>query len=156
MSSRADDFDYSSTTVPEAALFVAADEPLLVFPSIAAAEQYLEVYDVDNGVYPAAYGPSGERFDVRSERRHVVIERSAERPDPSELKALLLRYLDARGLSADAEAPLEQLVAQVWTIESDFWQEHDPDGDRFGTSIPWWGCVGVLLALGAIVYAVMR
>ena len=58
------DFAYDAATVPPSALFVAADEPLLVFPSVAAAERYLEAIDVENGVYPAAYGPNGELYRI--------------------------------------------------------------------------------------------
>ena len=39
-------------------LFVQADEPLLVFPSIEVAERYLEAEDVREGVYRA---PSGRQ-----------------------------------------------------------------------------------------------
>jgi hypothetical protein len=59
VSTGSNDFDYESPTVPERALFVAADEPLLIFPSIIAAERWLEAIDVENGVYPAAFGPNG-------------------------------------------------------------------------------------------------
>lgn len=55
MTTRASDFDHTEE-VPDGALFVAADEPLLVFPSVAAAAGYLEAVDVEDGVYPAAYG----------------------------------------------------------------------------------------------------
>lgn len=40
----------------EVRLIVAADEPPLFFSSVDAAEQYLEAIDVEDGVYPAAYG----------------------------------------------------------------------------------------------------
>jgi hypothetical protein len=51
VSIKGDEFDHSSAAVPGGALFVAADEPCLVFPSPAAAEQYLEAIDVENGLY---------------------------------------------------------------------------------------------------------
>lgn len=60
MATNATDFDYTSPTVPSGALFVAADEPLLIYPSVAAAESHLEAVDVEDGVYPSAYGPNGE------------------------------------------------------------------------------------------------
>src|SRR4051812_27052304 len=80
----ADDFEYISATVPPGALFVAADEPLLVFPSVAAAERFLEATDVENGVYPAAYGPNGEPYRVASLGSRVIIERTGEPNRPAE------------------------------------------------------------------------
>lgn len=156
VSTKADEFDYSSTAVPECALFVAADEPLLVFPSAAAAEQYLEAIDVENGVYPAAYGPRGEPYSVRTRHDQVIIEPTGEPGRPDELRALLLRYLEGSGRAAEATAPVEALVAEVWKIESDFWQEHDPFGERFGTRIPWWGCFAFMLVFATAVYVVLR
>lgn len=123
------------------ALLVAADEPLLVFPSATAAEQYLEAIDVENGVYPAAYGPRGEPYSVRTLRDQVVVEPTGEPERPEELRALLSRYLEGRGLEAEATASVEALVAEVWKIETDFWQEHDLFGDRFGNRIPWWAAL---------------
>ena len=156
MSASADEFDYSSTTVPEDALFVAADEPLLVFPSATAAERDLEAIDVENGEYPAAYGPRGEPYSVRAIEGQVVIEPTGELERPDELRVLLLRYLEQRGRDAEASASVEALVAEVWKIESEFWQEHDPFGDRFGTRIPPWGCFAFMLALGTALYLVLR
>jgi hypothetical protein len=126
------DFDYGTTTAPEGALFVAADEPLLVFPSIAAAEQYLEAIDVDNGVYPVAYGPNGEPYRIGSEGRRVFVERTGEPDQPDELKALLLQYLDGSGRSADASASLDSLVTEVWTIERLFGWSTTPTASGSG------------------------
>jgi hypothetical protein len=149
-------FDYSSGTVPEAALFVAADEPLLVFPSAAAAKQFLEVTDVKNGTYPAAYGPRGEPYTVRAIQDQVALEPTGERERPDELRTLLLRYLESSGRQAEPNATLDALVAEVWRIESEFWQEHDPFGDRFGTRMPLWGCLAFLLVLGSALYLILR
>jgi len=126
VSTGSNDFDYESPTVPERALFVAADEPLLIFPSIIAAERWLEAIDVENGVYPAAFGPNGEPFAIGTERNRVIIQRTAEPIRPDEFKALLLRYLEAVGQPADSSLGLHQIVATVWARESDFWREHDP------------------------------
>ena len=156
MSATANDFDYESPTVPDGALFVAADEPLLVFPSVRAAERSLEAIDVENGVYPAAFGPHGEPFSVGSERNRVTIEGTGEPNKPDELKALLLRYLEATARLADASQALHELVATVWAIESGFWQEHDPYGDRFGTRIPFWGCVAFVIVSALAFYLAFR
>lgn len=154
MTTTANDSDYGSTTVPEGALFVAADEPLLVYPSVSAAEQDLEAIDVRNGIYPIAFGPNGEPYRVDCGGNEVFIERTGEPNRPDELKALLLRYLEGRDRAADAAASLDNLLAEVWKIESDFWQEHDPYGERFGTRIPLWGCAVGVLGVAAALYAV--
>lgn len=152
MTATANDFDYSSPTVPEAALFVAADEPLLVFPSAKAAEGYLEPVDVENGVYPAAYGPGGEPCRIGCRGAEVVIERTGEPNRPDDLRVLLVRYLENRGEPTDATEPLDALVAKVWKSESEFWQEHDPYGERFGWRIPSWGCLTFILVVMAGLY----
>src|SRR3569833_2184518 len=109
MSTEASDFDYTSETVPLGALFVAADEPLLVFPSVEAAERYLEAIDVGNGVYPVAYGPNGEPFRIRSQGNQAVIESSGEPSRPDELRTLLVRYLQGVAQPVDDEAPTSEL-----------------------------------------------
>ena len=58
-----------------------------------------------------------------------------------------MQYLEGAGHPAEAAASLDTLVAQVWKIESDFWQENDPYGDRFGSPIPFWGCIAFILLL---------
>ena len=150
------DFDYGSPTVPPGALFVAADEPLLIYPSVAAAERHLEAIDVENGVYPAAYGPNGELYRIGSEGIRVIIERTGEPNKPDELSALIRRYLEALGRAPDASATFGELVGMAWATESNFWQEHDPYGDRFGTRIPPWGCIAFLLVVAAALYVAFR
>ena len=150
------DFDYASATVAPGALFVAADEPLLVYPSVAAAERDLEAIDVENGVYPAAYGPNGKPYRIRSEGNRVIIEPTGEPNRPDELSLLLLRYLEATGRTPDAAATFGDLVATVWAIERDFWQEHDPYGDRFSTRIPPWGCIAFVVLVAVILYLTFR
>ena len=155
VSTAASDFDYSSPTVPDAALFVAADEPLLVFPSAKAAERSLEAIDVENGVYSAAYGPKGEPYRIASTGSEVVIERTAGPDAPENLKTLLVQYLHATERPCDPDAPLETLVAAVWKIESDFWQENDPYGDRFSKPVPRSCCVAVVLILATLLYVLI-
>ena len=141
---------YNSATPPAGAIFVAADEPLLVYPSIAAAEAHLEAIDVKSGVYSAVFGPRGEPFSISAEEGFVVIEPISAPSMPSQLKALLLRYLDETGNPTDATESLADLVDKVWRAESDFWPSHDPYGDRFGTALPRSGCLAevALLAVG--------
>ena len=142
--------------VPDSALFVAADEPLLVFPSVKAAERWLEAIDVENGVYRAAYGPHGEPFSIAREHNRVTIEKTGAPNRPDELKALLLRYLEATGQPVDATAALQELVATAWAIESNFWKEHDPYSDRFGTPIPLWGCIAFVIVATLALYLAFR
>lgn len=156
MATQTTGFDYALATVPPGALFVAADEPLLVYPSLAAAESHLEAIDVRNGIYPVAYGPNGESYRIDADGDHVLIEPTGGPDRPDELSGLLLRYLEAIGRTPDATATFGDLVATVWAIERDFWQEHDPYGDRFGKRIPLWGCVGFAVVGAAVSYFVFR
>jgi len=151
MNAKGDEFDYNPEAVSDTALFVAADEPLLVYPSPFAAERDLEAIDVENGIYPAAYGPRGETYTIRTEGSRVVIEPTGGTAHPEELRVLLLRYLESRDINADI-TDLEALVAKVWKIECEFWEAHDPFGERFGTRISAWGCMAGLLVFGAALY----
>lgn len=155
MATEQTDFDYDPATVPRGALFVAADEPLLVYPSVAAAQRHLEAIDAESGVYPIAFGPHGEPYRVGSEGKRVIVKATGEPNRPDELRLLLERYLEAIGRAPEA-ATFDELVATVWRIESEFWQEHDPYGDRFGTRIPAWGCVAFLLVLAVALYLAFR
>lgn len=146
------DFDYSSETVPPGALFVAADEPLLVFPSVAAAEWHLEAVDVEDGVYPVGYGPNGEPYRIGSRGNRVVIESTGEPNRPDDLRALVLRYLQSTGQPFEDDAPTSELVQQAWRRESDFWQQNDPYGDRFSKPLPPSCCVAFVLVPATLLY----
>ena len=152
----ASDFDYSSETVPPGALFVSADEPLLVFPSVAAAARYLEVHDVENDVYPAAYGANGERYRIGNRGKKVVVEPAGEPNRPDDLRLLLIGYLQARSEPFDEGAPTSDLVQQVWRCDSEFWQEMDPDGDRFSKPVPGWCCLAILIIPAALLFVLLR
>jgi hypothetical protein len=105
-------------TVPTTALFIAADEPLLVFSSIGEAAQYLESADVYDGVYPAVFGPLGEPYAITADDGCVIIEPTGGPDKPDDLKRLLLRYLKAIGRTADEATSVDVLVAQVWTTKA--------------------------------------
>ena len=149
---KSDEFSFESLAVPAGALFVAADAPLLVFPSVVAAKNTLEAIDVMEGMYPVAYGPNGEPYRISCEGNRVLIERTGESNRPDEFKALLLWHLEACEDPADATQPLDEVVAIVWSIERDFWLRNDPSGDRSGTRIPIWGWVALVVGLGALWY----
>ena len=154
--SKSHDFSYESLAVPPGALFVATGQPVLVFPSVVAAERSLAAIDVVEWVNPTAYGPNGEPYCIRCEANRVLIERTGEPNRPDELKAQLLWYLEECEDPADATQPLEEVVAIAWSIERDFWLRNEPPGDRPGTRIPIWGGVALALMLGALWYFEFR
>ncbi|MEH3123496.1 MAG: hypothetical protein PGN16_16255 [Sphingomonas phyllosphaerae] len=127
-------------------LFVEADEPLLVFPSVEIAQRYLEASDVRNGVYSRAFGPSGEQFTVTAADDLVVIQSLHAPPDSSGLENLLRRGLAEVGELAPTSATLAELVAAAEV----FWVERDPLGERFSKAIPRWGCFVVAVSLVAL------
>jgi hypothetical protein len=142
----ATDFGYASPKVPPGALFVAADEPLLIYPSVAAAESHLEAIDVEDGVYSAAYGPNGEPYRVESEGNRVIIERTGEPNKPDELRALILGYLEALGRAPRPTTTFDDLVAAAWATES----------DGQGRGISPWGCIAFLLVVTVALYFAFR
>jgi predicted RNase H-like nuclease len=154
--SKSDDFSYESLTVPPGVLFVAAGEPLLVFPSAAAAENSLAAEEVAEWVDSAAYGPNGEPYGIRCDANRVVIERTGEANRPDELKALLLRHLEACEDPADATQPLAEIVAIAWSIERDFRLRCGPLDNRLGRHISMWSVAGIVLALGALWFFAFR
>jgi hypothetical protein len=127
-------------------LFIEADEPLLVFPSVEMAEQHLEAVDVRDGVYTRALGRCGEPFSITMEGESIVIRRTNQPADPDSLRDLLQRSLQAVGEVVPPDADLSTLVAAA----EDFWSERDPFGDRFGTAIPLWGCLAVGITLAGV------
>lgn len=155
MSTGANDFDYGSEAVPEGALFVAADEPLLIFPSVRAAERWMEPIDVENGVYPAAYGPQGQPYRIGSDGKRVIVESTGEPNRTEELRLLLLRYLQRTGQTYEDDAPTAALVQQAWRWESEFWQEMDPYGDRFSKPLPGWCCLAFVVIPAALLFALV-
>jgi len=150
------DFSYCGATVPPGAIFVAGDHEVSLYPSAKAAEQALNPVYAENGRYPVAYGIQGERYQVARNGRRVTIRRTGEPDSPDELRQLLLRYLQHIHQAADESQSLPNLIERVWRSESEFWKLNDPYGERFGTRMPWWGCVGFILIIGLIIYAVLR
>jgi hypothetical protein len=95
---------------PSVFLIVAADEPAIFFSSVAVAESYIEAIDVDNGVYPAAYGVTGELYRISVDHGRVLIRRAEESaPRPDELRRVLLRFLQ----SVDASTPSDDDLAAL-------------------------------------------
>jgi hypothetical protein len=129
--------------VPPGALFVAADEPLLIYPSVAEAECDLEAVDVEDGVYPAAFGPNGEPYRIGSEGGRVIIEPTGEPNKPDELRALLLRYLEAVGRAPEVSASLDELVASAWATY------------RPSKPVPGWCCFTLLVIPAALLFVLV-
>ncbi|WIW89664.1 hypothetical protein K3M67_06835 [Sphingobium sp. V4] len=127
-------------------IFVEADEPLLVFPDLKVAQRYLEAEDVRNGIYPRAFGPSGEQYSIDADGSRVIISLMDAPADAATLMALLKRSLTAVGEQPDDDATLPELVASAEA----FWDERDPIGDRFSKPVPWWGCLLAVIAIGAM------
>jgi len=127
------------------ALFIEADEPLLVFSSVEMAEQHLEAVDVREGIYTQAFGPAGEPFSIVAEGESVVICPLSQPADPDGLRKLLRRSLQAVGETAPLDADLPTLVAATEAV----WNKRGPLSKRFGTVISLWGCIaaGVILAV---------
>lgn len=98
-------------------LFVVADEPLLIFQSVQAAEIALEAIDVEDHVYGPAFGPGGEPYLIRSQDNRVIIEPTEEATRAEELRALLSAYLERCGSPADTTASLAELVAMTCARE---------------------------------------
>ena len=142
---------FEAASVPSEALFVEGDEILLIFPSVRDAEASLKATGVEEGTYPAAYGPNGEPFTIRAEGLWVRIAHGEGPNRPDELKALLCRYLEACEDPADADESLDELVARAWAIERDHWQRCRDD-DRAGTP-PWVYAIVILLAVAGLYYA---
>jgi hypothetical protein len=133
-------------------IFVEADEPLLIFPSIKVAEWYLEAEDVRSGVYPRAYGSTGEQFVLETHGRRVVVRPSVEPADPNALARLLRRHLAAVGVTVSDDVDLPELIAAAEA----FWEERDPTGDRFSRSIPWWGCLLIVAVIAGVMVLLWR
>lgn len=92
-------------------LIVKADEPALFFSSIEAAEKYLEAIDIEKGVYPAAYGPEGERFQLNTNGNRVFITPSSGRlAEPDELRSVLLKFFSAIKKPVLKHESLEELL----------------------------------------------
>jgi hypothetical protein len=145
---------FESATVPAEALFIEGNEILLIFPSVADAEASLEAIDVEEGTYPAAYGPEGEPYDIRAEGPWVRITRGEGPNRPGELKGLLCSYLEGCEDPADADETLDALVARAWAIEHDHWQRCDAAEAR--AEMPIWAIVIVILVAVAGLYYALR
>ncbi|WP_334656995.1 hypothetical protein [Sphingomonas panaciterrae] len=123
------------------ALFVEVDETVLAFPSVQAAQRYLEAYDGLDVVCPRAYGPMGEQFLISITQRSVIISASDAPPDVNGLMAMLRRSLAAKGRPVPDTAGLSDLMAAAEAIRN----ERDPVVERLSEPVPWFRCLLILL-----------
>lgn len=101
----------SKGTKVDVALIIAADEPAVFYKSVKAAEVDIEAIDVEDGVYTAAFGPSGEPYNIKSQGGAVVITRVTDEPNqPQELRRILLDFLAAMHIEVDDQAGLHDLL----------------------------------------------
>ncbi|HEX8584313.1 MAG TPA: hypothetical protein VF680_07880 [Allosphingosinicella sp.] len=99
------------SVMPLLKLVVVADEPALLFSSISSAEGYLEAVDVENGVYPIAYDPTGKIYRLTTNGDHVVVEADSDLPaDPDALQKVLFKLMTSRGFTFAAFPTLEDLI----------------------------------------------
>ncbi len=150
--SSADDFGYEPASVPPGALFVDCDEPLRLFPSSAAAEQYLQSVGLEADVCPIAYGPRGEIYRVQSQLGRITIDRANEPDRPGELKNLLLHYLECCEEPEDSTEELDCLVAEAWSIERNYWLQHRAQSEAGFGRVRIGSWIGFVFVGGAILY----
>jgi hypothetical protein len=93
-------------------LIVEADEPAIFFASVEEAERWMEAIDVDEGVYSAAFGPSGEPHSIVTSGNRVIIRQTADAPQPEALRAILLRYFAATGEPKGDDTSLPALLSR--------------------------------------------
>jgi len=91
-------------------VIVEADEPVLLFTSPEAAEGYIEVIDVYDGVYPRAYAPDGSILDIIVEDGMVRLRPSSEKPQPHALRKLIITFLERINEPSEQEEQLDRLL----------------------------------------------
>jgi len=92
-------------------LVVKADEPALFFSSAAAAENWLEAIDVEEGTYPFAIDRAGNIFAVRPYKNNAKLERAAGQPaDLDLLRSTIVSFLTAQRVQFEPTDTLEHLL----------------------------------------------
>jgi hypothetical protein len=95
-------------------LFVFADDGLHVFRDMGAVVSYVEVPDVEDGVYEALFTVSGEVIEAETAGRHVVL-RPTGRTDLAELRRRLKE--NAHGFESDpanVDAVAREMLLASW------------------------------------------
>ena len=141
----------SGEAVPSGVIFVEADDALLMYASADTASQCPHLAKFEDHAALIAYGAAGEPYRVHHTADGLSFEKTAQPARADALKELLLRYFDDCEDPADADEPLDELVARAWTIECDYRRRCGSDEEIERRKMPWWGhavLIGVpLLAL---------
>ena len=141
----------SGEAVPSGVIFVEADDALLMYASADAASRCPHLAKFEDRAALIAYGAAGEPYRVHHTADGLSFERTGQSARADALKELLLRYFDDCEDPADADEPLDELVARAWTIECDYRRRCGSDEEIERRKMPWWGhavLIGVpLLAL---------
>ena len=141
---------------PAGLIFVEAGDSLLMYASAGAAGDCPHLADLEEGVAPIAYGPRGEVYRVERIAAQFAFEATDEPARPDDLKSLLLRYFEACEDPADADEPLEELVARAWSIECGYRLRCGPDEEIERRRMPVWGYVAMIALPVAILYLALR
>jgi hypothetical protein len=141
----------SSEPVPSTLIFVEAGDALLMYASPDDAGQCPHLRAFEEKASLVAYGSDGALYRVQHSAGRLSIEKTDAPAQPSALKEVLLGYFEACEDPADADEPLDELVARAWTIECDYRRRCGSDDEIARRKMPWWGhilLIGVpLLAL---------
>jgi len=92
-------------------LVIEADEPALLFSSVKAAENYLEVTDVRQGTYGRVFGRGGERFKllIVGDNVRIVPDLESQRL-PNDLRDVLYTFLSTLDVGVSEQFNLDELL----------------------------------------------
>lgn len=90
-------------------LIVKAYEPALFFTSFEATSRYLEWQDAQDGVYPVAFSPCGEKYSVWNDK-DVVLFSPTNTKDEAALEAILRTFLTAVTVEIGGAESIESLL----------------------------------------------
>jgi hypothetical protein len=145
----------SSEAVPADLIFVEADEALLIYASPDAAASCPHLVAFEDQTALIAYGSRGETYRTEHGGR-LSFARLDQPARPEELKQLLLRYFEACEDPADADEPLDELVARAWTIECAYRQRCGSEEEIERRKMPIWGYLALIAIPALILYFSLR
>jgi hypothetical protein len=136
----------SCDPVPSTLIFVEAGDALLMYASPDAATSCPHLAKFEERAALIAYGSCGEPYRVHHAGGRLAFEKSDQPARPDALKQLLLCYFEACEDPADADEPLDELVARAWTIECDYRRRCGSEEEIERRKMPLWGHV-ILIAV---------
>ena len=147
----------SDGAVPPTIIFVEAGEALLMYASPEDAGGCPHLAKFEEKASLVAYGSGGAPYRVLHADGRLAFEKTDAPARPDALKELLLRYFEACEDPADADEPLDELVARAWTIECDYRRRCGSEDEIERRKMPWWGQVLlVAVPLIALYWALHR